>query len=413
MRRFTTCLRYTKFSGSHIGSPGAPPAELVSNRKLVLDIIDRMALGDEFKMSVMLLDQSGAENKFTLNNREFSPHRCRELIMSFLPDHLDTAYIAIWPDGPAAEEWLHLTFRMHKLGPLFLLGLLNDRSSLLPEKVINPFALTAVKHFCAVPQSEPLTIQHLIDKGLLTDEGKLHDDIHILAISGNHSFVAAQFKVLGLDPSEQTNAQFSRTVKLEPRPSDAPDYILRRVRCFIRRNEDDHLSLQRLAAAENNVERLLTKQVQMTASILALMRNAIPAATSTVGKALQEGYGLPEEPGLQAIQTIFSKDRLDAADGGLTAYQTLRTLIAGGIEDGGLKKGVVDNSCPLFVKLVLSTDRVYMQLYTFVKTYEMDLLPEFGAAITKQAMKAHLENSKKEKDAMDLITRPQVRSVRH
>jgi hypothetical protein len=48
----------------------------------------------------------------------------------------------------------------------------------------------------------------------------------------------------------------------------------------------------------------------------------------------------------------------------------------------------VENSCPLFVKLVLSTDRIYMQLYTFVKTYEMDMLPEFGAVITKQAMKA-------------------------
>jgi hypothetical protein len=165
-------------------------SELAKARNAVLHLVNELAVGGEFRLSVMMVDRSGAEQDFNLNNREFLPQRVRKLINGFLPDHLDTAYIAIWPQGEEAMAWLEQAYRVHgEYGPIYVLILMQDRFTLLPEEVVDARALDHIKRFCDVPLSRPLTIEHLVKKGLLTSEGKLHDDIHILAVSGHHSTV--------------------------------------------------------------------------------------------------------------------------------------------------------------------------------------------------------------------------------
>ena len=375
-------------------------SELSQARNKVLGLVHDHAVGGEFRLSVMLVDKSGAEQKINLNNREFLPNRVRKLLNGFLPDHLDTAYIAIWPEGEEAMAWLETAYLVDELGPIYVLILMQDRSTLLPEDVVDPRALDHIKRFCDVPLSKPLTIEHLVRKGLLTSEGRLHDDVHILAVSGHHSTVAGQFTVRGVEYSMKLNPFMDPSILMNPPPKDRPQYILRRVRCFIRKTAQDALALHKLAAAENRVELLLDKQSQFNSSAVAHMRNAVDSAREAVGEALRAKLKLHEVPTTEEILGRHANERLPGCND-KTAHAVFRSLLVGGLEDNNLATAINGNHYPTFVKLVTSPDELYQKFYIFVKTYELDELPEFGVLLKKPEIKK-LQQSKKTGDVVNL-----------
>ncbi len=338
-------------------------SELALARNVVLDLIDKLAVGLEWRLSLMLVDESGAEKDFTVNNREFNPERVRTLISAFLPDHLDTGYIAIWPEGAAARTWLDTAYLVHEHGPGFILSLFKDRLTLLPEIDIDPSIVSAVKSFCSVPQYEILTIDHLKNKGLVTSAGELDRNLHILAASGHHSAVAGQYVIMGVDPCKLRNPGLLKTVLKEPMPANKIDFILRRCRLFIRKDESDALSLSQLAAAENKVENLLGQSKQMFASALSQMRNAVPYATSHLAKLLMAKLKLPNEPTLKEIVGTHGQVKLPDT----SAHAMFRISMAGGVENSDLKNQIVTNQYPALLKLVLSSDEVYLTVYHFAK----------------------------------------------
>lgn len=375
-------------------------SELAKARNSVIKLVQTHALGGEFRLSVMLVDKSGAEQEINLNNREYLPHRVRKLLNGFLPDHLDTAYIAIWPEGEEAMAWLETAYLVDELGPIYVVTLMQDRSTLLPEDVVDPRALDPIKRFCDVPLSKPLTIEHLVKKGLLTSEGKLHDDVHILAVSGHHSTVAGQFTVRGVEYSMKLNPFMEPHILMNPPPKDRPQYILRRVRCFIKRTANDALALHQLAAAENRVELLLDKQSQFNSSAVAHMRNAVESAREAVGELLKAKLKLDELPTTEEILSKHSNERLPSCND-KTAHAVFRSLLVGGLEDNNLATAINGNQYPTFVKLVTSPEELYHKFYTFVKTYEKDELPEFGVLLKKPDMRK-LQDSKKSGEEINI-----------